>query len=76
MVTFATYVQMGNTLTASKAFVALALFNILRFPLTAIPWMIMNIIQVGEQFPAGFVTDKIHKKVSTLIGQEEFVRNC
>ncbi|CAB4008746.1 multidrug resistance-associated 1-like, partial [Paramuricea clavata] len=45
VVTFATYVLLGNTLTASKAFVALALFNILRFPLTALPWMLMNIIQ-------------------------------
>ena len=49
VVTFATYVLMGNTLTASKAFVALALFNILRFPLTALPWMLMNVIQVCKQ---------------------------
>lgn len=44
--TFATYVLLGNTLTASKAFVALALFNIIRFPMTALPWMLMNVIQV------------------------------
>ncbi|XP_046853052.1 multidrug resistance-associated protein 1-like isoform X2 [Xenia sp. Carnegie-2017] len=45
VVTFATYILLGNTLTASKAFVSLALFNILRFPLTALPMMIMNVIQ-------------------------------
>lgn len=54
MVTFATYVLLGNTLTASKAFVALALFNILRFPLTALPWMLMNIIQVKQQSGISF----------------------
>lgn len=46
VVTFATYILLGNTLTASKAFVSLALFNILRFPLTALPMTIMNVIQV------------------------------
>ena len=54
MVTFATYVLLGNTLTASKAFVALALFNILRFPLTAFPWMLMNVIQVKRQSGISF----------------------
>ena len=35
-----------NRLTADKAFVALSLFNILRFPLTMLPMLISNIVQV------------------------------
>jgi len=47
-VTFATYVLIDdkNTLTAEKAFVSLALFNILRFPLSLLPNLITSIIMV------------------------------
>jgi hypothetical protein len=41
-------VSLGNTLTASKAFVALALFQILRFPLTMLASLLTNVIQVGN----------------------------
>ena len=34
-------------LTADKAFVALSLFNILRFPLSMLPMLISNIVQAS-----------------------------
>lgn len=43
--TFAVYVLIGNSLTASKAFVALSLFGILRFPLGFFPDVIATCIQ-------------------------------
>ena len=50
LVTFATYslVNINNPeerLTADKAFVALALFDVLRFPLAILPILISNIVQ-------------------------------
>ena len=67
LATFAVYVLLGNELTAGKAFVAISLFNILRFPLTVLPRVVMNFIQVcrafqrtllhltdGEQFSVAF----------------------
>lgn len=43
--TFAVYVLIGNDLTAEKAFVSIALFNIIRFPLFILPMVISNIAQ-------------------------------
>ncbi|XP_078381052.1 multidrug resistance-associated protein 1-like [Oculina patagonica] len=43
--TFAVYVLTGNNLTASKAFVALSLFGIMRFPLGFFPDVITTCIQ-------------------------------
>lgn len=46
-ITFATYVALpGNILTAQKAFVSLALFNILRFPLVMLPNLVTSLITV------------------------------
>ncbi|KAL9964349.1 hypothetical protein ACROYT_G027978 [Oculina patagonica] len=45
LATFAIYVMTGNELTASKAFVAISLFNILRFPLVMLPNVIISLIQ-------------------------------
>lgn len=49
MVTFATYVLIDedNVLDATKTFVSLSLFNILRFPLTMLPMLISNLVQVS-----------------------------
>ena len=46
--TFAVYVTIdkNNILDAQKAFVSLALFNILRFPLNILPMVISSIVQV------------------------------
>ena len=48
LVTFATYVLVdeNNVLDSQKAFVSLALFNILRFPLSMLPMMIAGLVQV------------------------------
>jgi len=49
LVTFATYVLSSdeNVLTSEKAFTALALFNILRFPLSMLPMMITSAVQAN-----------------------------
>lgn len=49
MSTFAVYVLIDehNVLDAEKAFVSLALFNILRFPLNVLPMVISSMVQVG-----------------------------
>ena len=48
LATFVVYVYTGNELTASKAFVALSLFNLLSFPVTMLPNIITSTIQVLE----------------------------
>ncbi|XP_030874742.1 multidrug resistance-associated protein 1 [Leptonychotes weddellii] len=57
--TFAVYVTIdkNNILDAQKAFVSLALFNILRFPLNILPMVISSIVQVqaGLEGPEGGV---------------------
>ena len=47
--TFAVYVMSSedNVLDAEKAFVSLSLFNILRVPLSMLPMVIGNVVQVG-----------------------------
>jgi ATP-binding cassette subfamily C (CFTR/MRP) protein 1 len=40
MVSFITFVMLGGQLTAQKAFVSLALFNLLRLPMTFCKYMI------------------------------------
>ena len=52
LATFVTYalVNLNNPeqrLTADKAFVALSLFNILRFPLAMLPTLISNLVQAS-----------------------------
>ena len=52
LATFTTYVLVNlnnpnERLTAEKAFVALSLFNILRFPLTMLPFVISNIVEAS-----------------------------
>eukprot|EP00123_Amoebidium_parasiticum_P018424 comp24199_c0_seq1/m.44437 comp24199_c0_seq1/g.44437 ORF comp24199_c0_seq1/g.44437 comp24199_c0_seq1/m.44437 type:complete len:1466 (-) comp24199_c0_seq1:528-4925(-) len=47
LATFATYVLQGNVLTAEKAFVALALFNLLQFPIVMLPMVIGSLVQAG-----------------------------
>jgi hypothetical protein len=48
IVSFATYLFMdeNNKLDASTAFVCISLFNILKFPLSVLPWVINSLIEV------------------------------
>lgn len=58
--TFSVYVMVKDTnvLDAQKAFVSLALFNILRFPLNMLPMVISNIVEVRLQsLPGGFCAE-------------------
>ena len=48
MTTFAVYVLSGNKLTASKAFVSLALFGVMGFPLRILPLVISSCVQVSR----------------------------
>ncbi|KAL9964380.1 hypothetical protein ACROYT_G028012 [Oculina patagonica] len=43
--TFGVYVLTGNELTASKAFVAMSLFNIIRLPFTFLPQCVISFVQ-------------------------------
>jgi len=58
---FWTYALMGYTLTASVAFPALSLFNILRFPVLMLPMQIMNLINARVSF----------KRVQDFFDQED-----
>lgn len=50
--TFAVFVLVdeNNVLDAEIAFVSLSLFNILRFPLSMLPMLISNMVQVSSSF--------------------------
>uniref|UniRef100_A0A8C0FAY3 Multidrug resistance-associated protein 1 n=1 Tax=Bubo bubo TaxID=30461 RepID=A0A8C0FAY3_BUBBB len=58
--TFAVYVTIDkkNVLDAQKAFVSLALFNILRFPLNMLPMVISSIVEVRLQSLTGVSVQK------------------
>lgn len=45
LVTFGTYILLGNELSASTAFTSLALFNVLIAPLNAFPWVINGLVE-------------------------------
>eukprot|EP01083_Nonionella_stella_P065153 170468_1 len=48
--TFAAYTLLGNELTPTTAFTALALFNLLRFPVQFFPMVITQAIEAGVSF--------------------------
>eukprot|EP00164_Ancoracysta_twista_P003660 GFYU01004901.1.p1 GENE.GFYU01004901.1~~GFYU01004901.1.p1 ORF type:complete len:1550 (+),score=481.01 GFYU01004901.1:223-4872(+) len=64
LASFAMYSLSGNELTADKAFTALALFNILRFPISALPMVINNLMEASvsvkrvDRFLAASETEK------------------
>ncbi|KJE98072.1 multidrug resistance-associated protein 3, variant [Capsaspora owczarzaki ATCC 30864] len=47
LATFITYTTTGNDLTAEKAFVALALFNLLQFPLSMLPFLLSSVVEAS-----------------------------
>eukprot|EP00466_Bigelowiella_natans_P000728 jgi/Bigna1/74416/fgenesh1_pg.29_\ len=67
--TFATYTLTGNELTAARAFTALALFGILRFPLTMFPWTVSRIVEAQvsiDRLEAFFAAHELQKQISPL----------
>lgn len=44
VVTFATYAALGNTLSLSVIFTAIGTFNVIRMPISSIPWLINGIV--------------------------------
>ena len=64
--TFATFVATSDEpLTAERAFVALSLFNIVRFPLSMLPNLISNIVQASVSM----------KRLSKFLQQDEIDPN-
>lgn len=51
LISFATYVMIdpNNQLDAQKAFVSLALFNLLRFPMSMFPMLVVAFVQVKKK---------------------------
>lgn len=47
LLTFLTYVAVGNKLTPAKAFTAIALFQNLRFPLSAFPNVVSLVVEAN-----------------------------
>lgn len=75
--TFAVYVLVDehNVLDAQKAFVSLALFNILRFPLNMLPMVISSMVQVRLRifcFISSMLVCRDLKYVFRLSGQRVF----
>ncbi|EDO36474.1 predicted protein [Nematostella vectensis] len=78
LATFAIYVLTGNILTANNAFVAISLFNILRFPLTVLPNVIISYVQaqVSLKRLTKFLTldeldeTNVHKKMPSHISNQ------
>jgi hypothetical protein len=48
VLTFAAYLWLGHELSAAEAFTALALLNVLRFPLFMLPQLVQQLISVGD----------------------------
>lgn len=58
LVSFATYVTMSseNILDAKTAFVSISLFNLLRFPISMLPMLVSNLVQVNQTYQPASVT--------------------
>eukprot|EP00743_Colponemidia_sp_Colp-15_P007019 GILK01007575.1.p1 GENE.GILK01007575.1~~GILK01007575.1.p1 ORF type:complete len:1529 (-),score=302.56 GILK01007575.1:186-4727(-) len=77
LATFALYTLMGNDLDAATAFTALALFNILRFPLTMLPQVITSLVEASVSIKrvAGFLAcNEIDPDVVTRLPYESVSR--
>eukprot|EP00957_Ditylum_brightwellii_P134249 10234750-Ditylum_brightwellii.AAC.1 len=47
LASFAVYTMLGNTLDVANALTALALFDILRYPLSKLPVMVNNLVEAA-----------------------------
>ncbi|XP_062499702.1 multidrug resistance-associated protein 1-like [Corticium candelabrum] len=81
LATFATFTLTGHDLTPSKAFVALSLFNILRFPLSMLPMLVSFMVEtfVSVQRVTKFLmqdeldVDAVERKERPPFGENEEV---
>lgn len=69
LVSFTTYVLIDerNVLNSTIAFVSLSLFNILRFPLSMLPMMIGNIVQVSLNDLSYFLCMCMQSYISSVL---------
>ena len=69
LTTFATYILSSseNILAVKKAFVSLALFNVLRFPIYMIPTLLSNAVQVSPSNSTCFVLKIMFKLWRSLV---------
>ncbi|GAB5359859.1 hypothetical protein AAMO2058_000578200 [Amorphochlora amoebiformis] len=73
--TFSTYTLLGNKLTAARAFTALSLFGILRFPLTMFPWVLSKIVEAQvsvKRLEKFLAAHELQKPLPPLTGQNEY----
>ena len=79
---FGTYIALGGRITAAVAFPALALFNILQFPIIVLPMQIMAVVygKVALNRIQRFMNcEEIEKNFESewnLVGQTRFSRNA
>nr|XP_045608210.1 multidrug resistance-associated protein 1-like isoform X2 [Procambarus clarkii] len=68
LATFATFINLSqeNILDAKTAFVSLALFNLLRFPIAMLPMLISNIVQANVSL----------KRMNKFMNADELDPNC
>ena len=79
VLTFLTYVMLGNTLTAARVFTSVALFAMLTGPLNAFPWVINGLVEAMvsvrrlEQFFGlpEFNPDEYFSKMYDVVGADE-----
>lgn len=65
VLTFTTYVLMGNTLTAAKVFTSVALFAMLTGPLNAFPWVLNGVVEATVSI----------KRITAYLGLQEINRS-
>ena len=69
LATFAVYSAIGNQLTAAKAFTTLALFNILRFPVSMLPFVVNNLVEASvslKRLSSFLVSEEISERPSVI----------
>ncbi|KAJ7468712.1 hypothetical protein FB451DRAFT_1560403 [Mycena latifolia] len=69
LISFFTYVWLGNELTVGKAFTAIALFNMIRSPLNTVPTYIIYVIQARvalNRIAVFLAEDEVTDQVSSL----------
>jgi hypothetical protein len=64
--TFLVYINLGNEISAAKAFFTIIIFNILQFPIRMLPSAISSIIQIWSSL----------KRIEKFLFSSELDKNC